>query len=361
MRQMFLSPSLKLSDWNRKIRIMYWLIGLLMLAATLGSWPFTVKEGLHYEHLWRYVVLQNGILFSILLMAEFIYRIEMRKQDYVVITVGSGFVAVIQGLAPIDVSGIQIVMIIPILISVLYFEYRKVLFACVSTLLPYTAIMMFNPTYRLDVPMYQKAVGYSLILFITLTCLSVVNRGLKIMISEKESLINEEKYRLQRKSNDEASSKDTLTGLNNHRCFQERLRGALDTVGNNPLHLALIDIDNFKQINDEYGHLTGDIVIRKIGELLNELSNCNCFPARYGGEEFAVIFSDLNSMQVEEWLEALRLKAQQAVISELGGHNITVSIGCHLLKANEGRDFLFRQADAALYRAKRNGKNQVAW
>ncbi|KGE19494.1 GGDEF domain-containing protein [Paenibacillus wynnii] len=361
MIRIFLNTSQKLSDWNRKIRTLYWLVGLLMFLATIGTWPFAIQQHSTIHHLLKYILLQNGILLGILLLAELVYHLDKRWQDYAIISIGSGFAALIQAMAPIDVSGVQIVVVLPILSSVLYFQYRKVLFACFSTLLPYLAIMLFNPSYRFELPMYQKAVGYSLILFITLASLGIVYRGLKIINGEKAALMNEEKHRIQKKVNDEVSSKDALTGLNNHRCFQQRLRAEMDSVRDYPLHLALIDIDNFKQVNDKYGHLTGDTVIRRIGEVLREQSNSNCFAARYGGEEFAVIISGLNSLQTVEWLEGLRTQVEQAVIEELRGHNITISIGCHLLNETEDRDLLFRQADAALYRAKRNGKNQVAW
>ncbi|MDQ0195203.1 GGDEF domain-containing protein [Paenibacillus wynnii] len=359
MIRIFQNNSQILSDWNYKIRTVYWLIGLLIFLSSIGSWPFaTMQEHSTIQHLWKYIFVQNGLVIGILLVAELIYHMNTRWQDYAIISIGSGFAALIHGMAPIHVSGVQIVVILPILTSALYFEYRKVLFACASTLLPYLAIITFNSTYRFDV---QKPVGYGLILFTTIAALGIVYRGLKIMKYEKAALINEEKYRLQQKANDEALSKDALTGLNNHRCFQERLQTAVNSERDQPLHLALIDIDNFKQVNDDYGHLTGDIVIRRIGQILKGLTNCNCFAARYGGEEFAVILSGLNSAQTEEWLEELRTRTEQTVITELGNQNITVSIGCHLLEENEDNNFLFCQADAALYRAKRNGKNQVAW
>jgi len=357
----FLIISPELSDWNRKIRTIYRLVGLLIFISSIGSWPFAIQQESAMHHLQKYILLQNGILVGILLIAEVIFHLNKRWQDYAILSIGSGLAVLIQGMAPIDVSGVQIVVILPILTSILYFEYRKVLFACFITLLPFLALMFLNSSYRYHVPMYQKSVGYGLILFITLASLGIVHRGFRIIKEDKAALMNQEKHRLQRKLIHEMSSKDALTGLNNHRCFQEHLRSALDSIGDAPLHLALIDIDNFKQINDEYGHLTGDRVIQSIGGLIKELTGGNFHAARYGGEEFAVIVKGLHSTQTKEWLEELRTQVEQTVIAELGEHKITISIGCHLWDGNEDLSILFCETDAALYRAKRNGKNQVSW
>jgi diguanylate cyclase (GGDEF)-like protein len=350
-----------LSEWNRRIRLVYWLIGLLIMLFILSSWPLALQaepEVLH-RYVWRNLLLQNGLVLGVLLAAEWIYRFYHRLQDYAIIAIGSGFASANLGLTTPEVSGTQVIVIMPILVAIIYFDYRKIWFACLSAVLPYMAIMILLPSFRYDVPIAQKAVGYCLIVGTTFAAYCIVNRGLAIICSEKTALMNEAKHRLQQQAIGEISRKDALTGLDNHRSFQARLRRDLNSAACRPLYLALIDIDNFKGINDRFGHLMGDAALRQIGMLLRELADECCYAARYGGEEFAVLMHGMSKVEAAAHLEELRSRIEAQEIPELGGEKVTVSIGCHRLGDDDSRDALFRMADEALYEAKHSGKNRV--
>lgn len=159
---------------------------------------------------------------------------------------------------------------------------------------------------------------------------------------------------------------DELTGLANHRHFQAVLDAGLREHADTRDELAvlLIDLDNFKRVNDEHGHLTGDEVLRGVGRSLRESCRASDQPARYGGEEFAVALTGLHPGQIVHFAERVRIAISEVTVRTPSGERlpVTASIGVawmareHLL-----RDDLMAAADAALYDAKRLGKNRVAW
>ncbi len=347
-----------LTEWNRRIRNAYWIIGIMVILAVLGSWPIAAHgHELLHTYIWRNLLLQNGLVLGILLTAEWVYRSYPRLQDYAIIAIGSGLAVVNLALSPPEVGGTQVIVIMPILVAIVYLDYRKIGFACLSAMLPYMGVMVLLPSFRFHVQVAQKAVGYGLIVAVTFAAYCIVNRGLAIIGREKTALMNESRHRHQQQAIDAITRKDALTGLDNHRSFQERLRH--DANSAQPLHLALIDIDDFKGINDRFGHLMGDAALKQIGALLRSVGDERWYAARYGGEEFAVLMRGMSEEEGAGYLEELRSRIEQQAIPELDGASVTVSIGCSMLGAGESRDELFRRADQALYEAKRGGKNRV--
>lgn len=156
---------------------------------------------------------------------------------------------------------------------------------------------------------------------------------------------------------------DELTGLANHGSFQERLGAEAEQVRryHHPLGLIMLDIDNFKSINDTYGHLQGDLVLEAVARAVNENSREADTPARYGGEEMALILphTDLEGAyaiaeRVRTAIDALRVPR----IHGQGTLRATASVG--VAATREGtRETLIADADAALYEAKRQGKNRT--
>jgi diguanylate cyclase (GGDEF)-like protein len=152
---------------------------------------------------------------------------------------------------------------------------------------------------------------------------------------------------------------DAVTGLRNHRYFQDRLREELVRAErtDRPTSLIMLDLDNFKQINDRLGHATGDVVLRRIGgELLNNARAADVV-CRYGGEEFTVILPD--TAAADALLVAERLRQ---AIEKLPGnpHPVTVSAGIATCPEHaQLADALITAADTAMYQAKAAGKNRV--
>lgn len=151
------------------------------------------------------------------------------------------------------------------------------------------------------------------------------------------------------------SFRDELTNLPNRRYFKSVLLEWKQISH----YLLLIDIDFFKNINDKYGHNTGDEVLSEFGKLLSKLYSDNVIVTRIGGEEFAVILHSSVVKDAELIVEKILTSTRELVV--MGDIRFTVSIGAGCKKENETIDNLLRRVDSALYQAKRCGRDRVEW
>ena len=180
--------------------------------------------------------------------------------------------------------------------------------------------------------------------------------------AEKKALREVERYHQElRRANErlkELSLTDPLTGCWNRRAFDERL--ARETAASErhggALAILMIDIDNFKRVNDSFGHEVGDQVLCHVAKVLREGARGTDFVCRYGGEEFAILLPRTNIEGATIIAERLRL----GVNGRWNGHAVTVSIGiAGRPETGEDPHAIVRCADEALYRAKARGRNQV--
>lgn len=350
------------ANWNTYIRRSYWMLGLLFLFSVIAMLPFRLRDEAHLLHVlpWK-ILIQGGLLLLLQLVAEWVCAQHSRFQDYFILAIGSCFSGIIlAAYTSSQIHAIQVVLILPILISIMYFNYVKVLYSCLVTFVMYALVLVVNPMYRTELALGQKLLGMVLILLTTLAALGIVNRGLTLMKQEKRALLNEARHRLQEEVMSEACQRDALTGLGNHLAFQESITQLIKEPANLPMHLAMVDLDDFKAVNDTFGHWAGDQVLNRMGRLLMEWSTDRMIASRYGGEEFSIIFIRMETDEVREELERLRSRVEQLRFAELAGGGVTISIGCRQLADCESRESLFQRADEALYAAKRSGKNRVA-
>jgi diguanylate cyclase (GGDEF)-like protein len=162
---------------------------------------------------------------------------------------------------------------------------------------------------------------------------------------------------------EEMATTDGLTGLSNHRTFQERfaemLARAERTGGKQAL--LLTDIDHFKKVNDTYGHPTGDVVLRGVAQVVRDCVRKIDLAARYGGEEFAIVLEGTDGNGARQLAERIRAEVQkQQFQSSKGPFGCTLSLGIAVYP-DDGRDSktLIGNADQALYHAKHNGRNRA--
>lgn len=153
---------------------------------------------------------------------------------------------------------------------------------------------------------------------------------------------------------------DAVTGLRNHRYFQVRLRDELKRSERNGVSTALVllDLDDFKRVNDRYGHAIGDQVLRQVGQVLEQNARASDVVCRYGGEELAVILPETGAGDAKMVAERFRKAVEQ--LGEPASNPVTISVGVANYPDHAGHsDELIAAADAAMYRAKRSGKNCV--
>ena len=191
----------------------------------------------------------------------------------------------------------------------------------------------------------------------------------QIVLELKQAKQNAEQLAVKLKeANDklrELAFRDELTGLYNHRYFQDVFESELHRSlrYKHPLSLLLIDIDYFKNVNDTFGHVVGDHVLKEVSQIMVRLVRQSDIVARYGGEEFAVVLPETGKVGGKVIAQRLRRGIEQHQIKNNGQIlSVTVSIGLvstDMANIEITRETLIAQSDQALYRAKRNGRNRV--
>jgi len=193
----------------------------------------------------------------------------------------------------------------------------------------------------------------------------------QLSIVMEKSVLYEEVHRVNRElvaareKLEHQASHDALTGLPNRRAFIERVERELQShgAGGQSFGLLMLDIDHFKHVNDSYGHLAGDEVLRQVAQALLAACRPGDALARYGGEEFVICIPVASEGLLAQLAERLRAAVARLSIAWQGqAIPLTVSLGGALVGAGVAAttDELVSAADAGLYEAKRNGRNRYA-
>jgi len=160
----------------------------------------------------------------------------------------------------------------------------------------------------------------------------------------------------------DAAQIDALTGLLNRGAFNHELNNTCQNTSTDTA-LILFDLDNFKNINDSYGHLLGDKVIQFFAELLKKYSGEHCLSARYGGEEMALLLLNISQQESIEIADTIRINFANSRLKKRGQDEsigqVTVSIGISMKNKNDTPSDIFDRADKALYQSKKKGRNQI--
>jgi len=158
--------------------------------------------------------------------------------------------------------------------------------------------------------------------------------------------------------------RDGLTGLYNHRHFYDRLEEEFSRAGRYaaPLSLVFFDIDDFKRINDLYGHTQGDRVLKRIGKLVKSVARESDIPARYGGDEFAIILPNTAGDGAFDLANRIQAVILDCEFENLPGEQITVSSGVSTFANKNVQSFndLVHLVDEGMYKSKNQGKNMVS-
>nr|WP_285892435.1 sensor domain-containing diguanylate cyclase [Vibrio intestinalis] len=196
-------------------------------------------------------------------------------------------------------------------------------------------------------PTFLAPVLALVFVLIAITYLVVLKMTVKAKTRELEKANSELKY---------LSETDPLTGLSNRRHFYQEFSsrvGGKSTVG-----ILLFDIDDFKHINDNYGHQVGDVVIQQVGRVIAELSEPNYLVGRVGGEEFAIVINRLSYQEVVARAQAVCEFIRNLQLSDDGDLKVTVSLGCAYYPHGSD-DICLSDADGLMYQAKAQGKDRA--
>ncbi len=189
-----------------------------------------------------------------------------------------------------------------------------------------------------------------------------INQSLEEKISERTKELEEVNKQLK-----ELSITDPLTQLFNRRHFEHHLQDIWNLAMRKQVDISIVmcDIDNFKYVNDTYGHLVGDIVLKEVAQILkNSLKRSADFIARYGGEEFILVLYDTKLNAAEELCIAIQNKLKSVNGFEYNGVRtkpISLSFGISSIIPDEKNQYenLIKLADSALYQAKENGRDRI--
>jgi len=209
---------------------------------------------------------------------------------------------------------------------------------------------------------YEQGYNYELLWksFLVFLVITAVMIYWFVKLKKLNRRLNEANDKLQ-----QLSVRDALTGLYNRRYFENQGEKILNICRRNQLYfsLAIIDIDNFKAINDTYGHQLGDLWLIEIGRLLQEhFQRESDTVVRYGGEEFCVFVPSADGDLLTDEVEKIRLIiADHRLPQQRGAQHVTISAGVcsQIPEPQDTLDAFVCKADAALYQAKNNGRNQI--
>lgn len=160
-------------------------------------------------------------------------------------------------------------------------------------------------------------------------------------------------------------SKDALTGLFNRRALNKRIDELLESYSDEatPFSVLMLDIDHFKRINDSFGHVIGDEVIRRIGLIMRSQMRDLDFPARYGGEEFTMLLPETEISRAMDIAQSIHESVAKLILVKRSTKerlpSVTISVGAASVRQGDSPESLLERADQALYQAKETGRNRI--
>jgi diguanylate cyclase (GGDEF)-like protein len=348
-------------QWNRKIMNAYWVVfASTSLAFAIIGVVTREQSASLWESFLMFCIIPSMTIATVLGVTEITLRSGSNLRHYFMMMSGTAFSVVVMNTLP-NVPGVQMVFLPPLFASLAYYDKRKVLFSFVLNMCAFLFFYFFHPELHVRIGLAELLVTIFCLFNCLLIVLSLMTRGAYLHRALLQSTQHKQELIIQNALMDKLSKMDALTDLYNHKTFHEFLSQFLDNGGSSTLslQLALLDIDNFKQINDTYGHWAGDQVLKRIASTIRKYVSNHDFAFRYGGEEFAVLFTEKNQAESYAILEQIRIKISEIQHEELKGTAVTVSIGVHNYESEMGRERLFKGADDCLYHAKRNGKNRI--
>ncbi|WP_261131224.1 GGDEF domain-containing protein [Bacillus sp. Marseille-Q3570] len=343
---------------NRKILNVYWLIIFLAIIIKLINYNFT--DAPLGEYLIYFVAIPGVIGALIVIGSEVAVRLDNPVRDFIVITAGL-LIALNFIYSRPDLIIVKAALFLPILTSGAYFKKKIIIYTTVLTIVSYSILSVIDPMLRSSIGVIEHFTLLAMLSIAALAVIGITERGLELTEHYRQSIEDQQDLLVKNTLMEKLSKTDSLTGMYNQISFHQYLNELLahHSQYHFSIQMAIFDLDNFKQVNDTYGHRAGDEVLKQIAELIQKEITSDDFAARYGGEEFIVLFVGKPMERTIILIEGIRRKIEGISFRVLEGSRVTVSIGVNEYETGMGKEAFFEKADKLLYSAKRNGKNQV--
>ncbi len=336
-------------DWNQTIFLLFWKIWgfTLFLELVLFAFFSPTPDCSRRLYAISFILIPSGseLFFLVCFQLLFTRLIKSRKR-YVVSLYTIALITLFAGITACVHTSVKILpamLLFPMMLTPLYKDRIMTLLQAVLVILLYIADTFYFIPNSPYMPPSNLFIEVAIFIGGTIaTCL--------LLGKVNETLLR----------NEESSRRDSLTHLYNHENFYEELecfRRRFRQQGS-AFSVLIADIDNFKKVNDTYGHAFGDEVIRSVAELFLRTAPAKSICARYGGEEFAMILPSDDPLATAE-----KIRSSFAALpfnTPEGIRYFTLSIGAAVYRQEfPNASSFFEEADKALYRAKQNGKNRV--
>ncbi|MEK3882872.1 GGDEF domain-containing protein [Paenibacillus sp. PL2-23] len=346
-------------SWNRWILNAYWILILLILLFSLIAYMLS-RSGTYMVLPSDLIKLEAPALF-ILIIAECLIRIMKRYFEHLLIIIGFLIALFIMLAYSKQEIGMYITLGIPMLLSYCYFDRALLKFATLFTAGGFVAAVLCVPALKGQIHFWDIIIIFAFMIGMSMLGFTIISRGEELQHALEKAILSELEAFADSVAVENDAKIDHLTGLYNHITYQEYARLLVEQHQQYGMRLtlAVIDIDNFKYVNDSFGHHVGDVVLMQTAAIVKHSITSEDIAARYGGEEFVVLMTGKSVPEAAAAMELVRARLEQTFFPELGEHRVTMSIGIAEYKQGMDTDELFRLADVNLYRAKRGGKNRI--
>jgi diguanylate cyclase (GGDEF)-like protein len=342
------------------VKIGYIIVALIIIAH--GIWYFAARSILAHppaDYLRNYIILPGIGLFALVVLVDLLIR-SRRFSLFVKENLSLSLIIVISFYLCLTHEIAKVLLgsfILPIFASTIFSNVKltRRMFTMSSVAVLITGVVHYFAG-KLDSAMIMQ-IFVACFMFICAYLLS------KILIRYgRDNLVTLTNYNNEQQYMQEQLKLDPFTGLYNRKTFDDYLPKVLEECKNEnmSLSLAVIDVDNFKSVNDLNGHPMGDRVLRYLSQILEKVQDRNIHAFRMGGDEFSVLFKGIDADQSFRVCEALRTQMESCPLRDTDKKRVTFSCGIVCMNPkNVDPDMFTKAADSALYAAKNSGRNRI--
>ncbi len=352
-------------DPNQAVRIRRFFTAFAAYALNVGlSYAAYLWGTMEWQAIAGFLVLVPAINIILYIIFRTGLNMKFRDPSLTIIQMCAAILVTMYGMYfANDSRGVLLLVYILILIFGIYkLNTRSFLYVSAFTLVTYGIDIALLNYFRSDTVNLNIEYLQFLVLSMVLVAFSIIGghisslrRNLRISRAELEKSLAIIK---------EMSIRDDLTGVYNRRHLMELLEHEYHRISRGGAHfsVAMLDIDHFKSVNDTYGHLTGDEVLKAASDVIRKSLRSADFCGRYGGEEFLLVMTQTNINGALLCAERIRSTIEQSRFPSLGPNfKVTVSLGVTEFTGKEDIPTMIARADKALYHAKESGRNRVEY